>query len=358
MKRLFVCNNPYQIVVSVLIANSLEGENSIIITDNFRNSISIYKNIQGDTFFSNAYRAQINKIIFPKNPKDKAKKLFAALNCEAFLKKAFGKQLSMLNYFDELYYNNDDLFLYNLVGHCYKYNKKIEIFRYEEGYSSYIREYCSLNAQKLFNIKHIKNKFRVMLKGMYYFYPDHVLFENVIPLKRISKKLDARFKNTVKNIFKINESSLNLNDKYIIFEESFFQDYGYNDDYKLYKEIIGRIGKDKVVMKLHPRSKTNRFQDLGIEFLDCDGIPWEAFLLLCEFKNVKFITLASGSVINSRLMLGDNTKSYLLYKCVEKRIPSLNQEFEEFITTFNKDNSDGLYIPKDMTDFWKLIQRS
>ncbi|WP_420371293.1 polysialyltransferase family glycosyltransferase [Mediterraneibacter gnavus] len=257
-----------------------------------------------------------------------------------------------------MFYNNDDLFFYNLVSYCLKKNQKVKIFRFEEGYSSYIRPFCSLRAQYLFDKKHRNNPFKKLLCGMYYFYPDQILFQHSFHVENIERNLDLEVKKVIKNAFSItNNLEKNLDKKYIIFEESFFQDYGYNADVEFYRDIVKKIGSEKIMMKLHPRSRVNRFKDLGIEFLENSGVPWEAILLLNNFKDVRFITLASGSVINSRLMLGNSAESFLLYKCVTPAVPTLDNEFDKFVTNFKQTCGDNLYIPQSVEELYSIIEK-
>lgn len=357
IRRLYICNNPYQIIVSLLIAKKLHNSNDfedIMITDNFLHSKKIYINIKETSFFNKTFFVNINAILFPKTIKNRCQKIARVIKTDSFLKNIEGDKFDHLSY-DEIFYNNDDLFLYNLVLCCFRNNSKIKIFRFEEGYSSYLTPFCSPRAQKIFNLKNKHSTFIELLCGMYFFYPDKPLFKTKVELKKINGSVDSDFKHMIKTIFQIPNLKYDLDGKWIIFEESFYQDYGYNADIEFYKEIIENLGAKNIVVKLHPRSKTNRFCNMGVQIMINDGIPWEAIVLSNDFKNIKLLTLASGSVINSRLMLGDCTESYLLYKCIKPSVPTLDDRFEKFVTEFKDLFGKGVRIPNDMCEFYATL---
>lgn len=357
VNRLYICNNPYQVIVAILIAKQLHKDGdyrSIMLTDNFNDSKKVAENLENNSFFNKVYFCRINKILFPQKKLDKCKKVVLGILDETFINRAMKKEALDLGEYDEIYYNNDDLFLYSLISYCLKRNPQIEVFRFEEGYSSYIRPFCSMRAQAIFNKRHKNITFPQILSGMYYFFPESVLFKTSTPLKKIKKIISDEVKVLIKCVFPGAEKFRDIEGKWIIFEESFFRDFGYNADMVLYEDIIKEIGPEKVVVKIHPRSVVNRFKNLGVRVLENTGIPWEAILLLNNYKNVKFVTLASGSVINARLLLDDSTVSFLLYRCIDPAIPALEGNFEKFIDKFAEKHGEELYIPSNITDFFSI----
>lgn len=355
--RLFICNNPYQIIVSIMLTVQLDDRNvinDILITDNFNGGNKVFENLKKNSHFNNLYKAKINDILFPNNFPNKIKKFYYLFNEKKFLEGRVGKKFANSDY-DEIYYNNDDMFLYHIVANFYKKNKMLKVYRFEEGYSSYIRPFCSLRAQDFFNRKIRDKNFKELLAGMYYFRPEQVQFEAPAKLYNIKRTINDIVKETIRAAFPVENVNIDLENKLIIFEESFYKDHGYTSDEVLYKEIIDKVGSENIILKLHPRSTVNRFKKMNVRLLECGDAPWEAVLLLNDFKNVKLMSLASGSIINSRLMLGDETKSFLMYRCVDKPVPTLNDSFDRFICEFVKDNNKGLYIPNKLEDVYSYL---
>ena len=66
----------------------------------------------------------------------------------------------------------------------------------------------------------------------------------------------------------------------LIMEESMYTDHIMtgNADYVLYKAVRERYPDQNIVVKLHPRTKDNRFAD-EFQVMKSTGIPWEVYLL-------------------------------------------------------------------------------
>lgn len=108
---------------------------------------------------------------------------------------------------------------------------------------------------------------------------------------------------------------------------------------------------------MHPRSKKDRFTPEMIKTLQNDGIPWEAVLLSGAVGSKKFISLASGSIINSQLLLGKLGESWLLYRCTSQQIPNLNTEFEYFLKKLiDKGILTNLHVPDSFEDLERKLE--
>lgn len=361
MKRLFLVNTPYQLIVSTLLSYQLKRNNEtvddIIITDNFVNSATIIEKVIKTGYYNKVFYATINEYLFSKNVFCKIYKILTYF----FPKLSFWRKISNTFDFkyDEIYYNNDDLFFYNLISICTKSNSSLKVYRFEEGYSSYLNEFCSLFAQYICGIRDkikMQNTFVNVFKGVYLYEPILVMYKSNVPFLKLSREINNDIKNIITSFFDLGNQYSCISEKWIIFEESFYQDKGYNKDIVLYKKIIDFLGKENVVVKMHPRTKIDRFTPMGIRTLENDGVPWEVVLLSGNIQNKIFVSMASGSIINAKLLLGDSTDSWLLYKCTEEMIVSMNHDFEDFI---NKLNGKGvlinLKIPSSYKDLEQLL---
>lgn len=353
MRRVFLCNTPYQIIVALLINEERKCENDnsdIILTDNFAHSKEIVQRLSETNYFNNVYYAKINSVLFPKNKKNKIKKITYAFFPILNIKRVFCGDIGI---YDELYYNNDDIFLYSLSYYCLKKNNLLSIHRFEEGYSSYTTQYCSLNAQKIFDIYSKKNgckKFDVLLSELLYFEPTLLVFNTNKKISKINREINNHTREVIKKTF-LTCDLTEINGKWVIFEESFFQDTGYMDDYYLYENVISAIGSENVFIKLHPRTQENRFKNMGVKILEVAGAPWEALLLANPNLEVKCIALASGSIINARLMLGTKLPAFLLFKCVKKDIPAYSENFSIFVEKLLLAENVGITVV-DNVDEW------
>lgn len=362
MRRLYVCNTPYQILISLLLAFQLKGSeediSDILITDNFLQSKEITDRVSRVTYFEKVYYAKISNILYPRSFMKKISKFY-----DLFLVKH-----RLLNYinpllegiYDEIFYNNDNLFLYSLTAFVVNKNTNLKVYRYEEGYSTYMEPWCSLRGKKLCIIREkvmLKKTFDDVFCGLYVFEPTLLLYKLDKPILKISRIINDDIKHIISEIFEMKIAYNNLKEKWIIFEESFYQDHKINFDIMLYEKIFKILGKENVVVKMHPRSEKDRFSELGIHTIKSDGVPWEAILLSNKMHKKKYIALASGSIINARLLLGETEESYLMYKCLENPIPNLDSKFEAFIKKYaSGEQKEGLTIPDSLETFRRLIQ--
>lgn len=358
MRRLYLCNTPYQIILAILLASQLKkcekDTSDIIVTDNFVQSSTIVCSISDSGFFKNTYYAQINKVLFPKDFIGKIKKCKDFLLIKNNVQKFIEPKLK--GNYDEFFYNNDDLFMYSLVSILTDNNPEIRVYRFEEGYSTYINPWCSLRGKWLWKLRnkiYLKKCYDDVFCGLYVFEPSLLLYKLKAPVLTIERQISMQCKELICKIFKVDTIYKDLNERWIIFEESFYQDSNYNFDLELYKKVISLLGKHDVVVKMHPRSKIDRFSEQGIHTIRSDGIPWEAVLISDKIKNKKYIALASGSIINARLLLGGNDESYLLYKCLEEPLPTLDNQFEDFLKKYiSMKGQKGIVVP----DSWKTLQ--
>lgn len=345
-----------------MIANQLHesgDKEDILITDNFVNSKKVTERVKRSGGFEKVYYSKVNAVLFPKTEREKIKKFMYLLCPQKMIKESINEGIWVQ--YDEVYYNNDDLFLYNVIFFLTKMNPNLKVYRFEEGYSSYISPFCSDNARKLTDIRNrfMKVKtFDEVFSGAFFFEPTLVMYNFRVPFLKISRQITSDLKEKVSKYFDITEQYRNIKEKWIIFEESFSEDIGFSEDVEIYGELNELLYED-MVMKLHPRTKNNRFEKLGIKTLKNDGVPWEAILISLDMSDKKFVAIASGSIINSQILLGNVGESWLLYKCINQNtIPLLNEKFQRFIKILlDGKGLKNIYIPESQNELIDMIRK-
>ena len=102
----------------------------------------------------------------------------------------------------------------------------------------------------------------------------------------------------------------------LFMEESHFTD-GHlpgNQDFQLYNEIRRRYPNKKCLVKLHPRTKVNRFAN-DFHVMKNSSIPWELYVLNMLNQNKEFIPqigIICSSMFSDKLMFGAEGKKILL----------------------------------------------
>lgn len=359
MRCLFCCSTPYQVMVATLLRFQCTEEDDtadLILTDTFTNYDVTGERIINSGVYNDVFYAYVKSFVVSKTISGKIEKFRNIyLPAYAIPDKARSKV------YDIVFFNCEDLFTFNITTFFKRKNRYCKIMRYEEGYSSY----TNLNGTSLKSKKAIEIRNRILwpdcsinIDGFYVFEPEMLLKRYSCLIKKIDRNVINKneYRRFIQCAFNTQNIANCYKEKIVIFEESFVNDGFDVDDIELFEQIIKRIGTEKIVVKLHPRSKVNRFSGLNVPVMKPDGIPWEAILLDLNTSNVTMIALGSGSVINGRLLAGDSTKAILLYKCLKKRPVAFDKNFDEFMARFHEKYGKDVFIP-DSYDYLMSVLR-
>lgn len=350
---LIIVNTYFQLIVAIsLKLNILKEENvDILLSDRSYNAKKIFYQLKRQNLFRNCYYADINFVSDKK--KNYFTKMLRVIYPNMILKHVNIKQYE----YDYLFFYNKDILTISILNKIYKVNKDIKVCRYEEGFGSYLED-TNLGTEKLFNVistlthKPTINKLTI---NYYCYNPDLMLLNKKFIFKELPKitREDSNFVNIANNIFEYNIESYNVyKRKYIFFEESFFCEGKDIDDLNLVLEIAKIVGKENLIVKLHPRNKIDRFKKYGIITNETVGIPWEIIQMNNDFSKNVFLTISSGSVLASRLYFNDKIKTYLLFNCTNKMSDMVTNNYFKYLDNVNKKfGLDNFVIPQNMEDF-------
>lgn len=360
-KILIIANTYFQLITAInLKLTKFKSEYvDIIITDMSVNHKKIAKNLKECNIFSDIKIVNCHRICYEVN---KLIRLYYLLNWKKALKN-FVEEYSYEEYTTLLFFNFD-VFTYSIYNKLYLLNNNIKVCRYEEGFISYIENYSDFYINRisrfLSKIKGTKSLEKNISK-FYFYHPRLVLFndnyeyETIENLNRNNKELLYILNKTFDYKHIINE----YNKKYIFFEESFYEDGRDIDDLELILKIADIVGKENILIKLHPRTKINRFDKFGILTNKTVGIPWEVIQMNNNFSDKVFLTISSGSVLASRLYFNDNIKTYLLFNCTERKSDMATDDFFEYLEKVKEEfGMKDFIIPKDKSEFFKMLRKN
>ena len=352
MKKLILVRTPYQLIVALYIKEQFCKKGDIvdlIVTETFNNNKIIVDRLTNLRIFNS-----INK-------KNKIKKLYYLLTFKPMIENIFGS----MNVYDEFYFWNYDSMIINLISYLFYKNNNLKVFIFEEGYISYFPLNEIFPERGMHKLMNVRNKLLGIKKinfnsidGYLFFNPKLSIFDTKIKKYEISRKSvnDKKMNENIKYIFDVKESTIkNYDKKIIIFEETALTENNF-DDINIILKIAEKVGKDNVLIKLHPRTKGDRFSKLGIKTLGSDGIPWEAITLTGDFSNKILIAIGSGSIVNYRLTYGKNMRAILLFKLFKTNLKYLSSNYDKF---WNKLKStypeSGIYMPETMEELDKIL---
>lgn len=357
MKKLFICETPFQIIVALNIKEQTSNNDlvDLILTDSFNGVLEIADRIRKMKIFNEVFTVNINI----NNKLKKLKKLGFVFCTKKYLEKVSKNNFQI---YDELFFWNYDSLTTSIRSYLYRKNKNLKVFLFEEGYISYF-PYSSFKRETLLmKIITMKNRIykislsRNNIDAFFLYEPDLLLYDCKIPIRKIDKSFiyTEEFKNNIKNIFNLKEVNEKYDRKYIIFEE-YHPEY---DDENIFHKIIEKVGNNNVIIKLHPRRKENRFENENVKIITSDGIPWEAVALLGNFSDKILISIGSGSITSHRILLGENMHAYLLFKFMGSKLREFSDDYISFWNSIeSKDESKGVHIPVDENNFFEMLEK-
>lgn len=368
MRKLLICESALQIIIAAMLKFDISQEGDvtdIIITDGYNGSKEIAGRITETNFYNHVYYAETRSILFPQNWREKCIKLYHLFFYGKSVLKVTGSELPD---YEEVYAWNYDMFTANIRSVLKKKNPKLQSFVYEEGFISYMPYEKILplyTNEKIINLRNhllrIGNVTREDIRGLYLFEPECLMEKVRYPVYQITRQAleKEEFKQFVEYVFNAKKRAEKYNRKYILFEEGFVHNHPEIDDYDLFKKIIDCVGAENVIIKLHPRTKINRFKELGVIVFEADGIPWEAIAFAENMSDKVLIAIGSGSITNCRLMYGSNIESYLLFKFVETHIDHFGPEYDDLWGKLDALGSERrLHIPQSEAIFFDMLRKT
>lgn len=357
MKRvLFYADTYYQSMICVNLAKSSYSncDNYLILSDMSVGMDVLSQRLGAEDIFTNVIFASIYRQ--KKNTVDSFKNIIFS---NKYLKTILG-DYDFTYEFDSFLFCKFSLTTIAIIERLKRRNNDCSILRFEEGYSDYIfgTEFHNKTI-KLFNIKNLyKIDFNYVVNETLYFNPSFVDTKKItwkvgsLPTINRHSEMDLYKRIYLKNI-DLKEFDVSV----IFFEESFFQDGKEMNDLEIVLRIAEIVGKDNLLVKLHPRTRINRFEKYGIRTNKTTGIPWECIQYCTRYDDQLLISICSGSLLYPGVLYGDFRNTALLYNCVpEKNIQNF-LEYKKYITNYCSTYKENkLFVPKSMEQMCEKLK--
>ena len=324
---LFLCNTPYQILVAMWMKHKcFPDENvDIIISDHMNGAENLCERMREYGQFRECYFVKSFAFSYHRVILSTGEKRLAQLVPSWFIRR-----------FINLKYRYKTVFLANVdkfSALLFNALKGAELFLFEDGLSTYsnsiIQAYESNynrmpEMDRLHFIFHRfffrEQKIYGSIKKAYLFNPEIAVWDDYFEKEKIPyiDENDYPFKEMCNKLFDYSDSS-EYDRKYIFMEESFVAD-GYEiNDVEIVEKISDLIGKDNIIVKIHPRNPENRFEKLGYKTNHNISIPWEVIAMnLSENDEKILVTISSACILNPLMIFNKRIKAYALLKCVDQ----------------------------------------
>lgn len=363
MKHILMKCETYTMIIAALqIKRCFISDDDIVdvmISDESRNSEKIVKNLKDLCEFRNVYYIKTKEKYKGGNFRKKIRKIFYVIENEKKASEYFG--IFKWKY-DEFYFCNFDITSNQIYWYLLKYNANIKCHRFEEGYSTYLvfNDYKVLSYfMKVVGFIARKKILEKNIADSFFYEPKLVAYKKNVKKRKIPsiKKENKDFVTCLNRIFEYSGQAEEFSKPFIFFEESFCVDKKeLINDYEVVMNIVRCVGKENIIVKIHPRNECNRFLKDGLQ-VGNSNIPWEIILLNGNFDNSLFLTISSGSVINSMTWNNCMMKTILLYKTLPVKPRICDKKYEYYVMSLMKIcNNNNFFIPNSIEEFKKIIK--
>lgn len=330
MKRdLFICNSVYQVLVALWLVymKGKDTPSDIILSDHMNNSESIAERLKDAGVFQKVYCVKSFDFARFRIRQTKKERICMSIFPNQFLRKF----VVLSDVYSSLYAANMDNFT-SLVLNALAHKKQdVKFYIFEDGMFTYSRlfeqdyrnTYIPVNGiiKKMLHALIYRNKTIFgNVDGMFVFNPDNMFWHPTFKVEKMAKisRCDANFRSICNCVFGYNEYCDTYDRKYIFLEEAFYAEGNPVNDLEVIEAFAGLVGKENIMVKIHPRNPVNRFRQLGYKTNENTSIPWEVILMnVGEITDSILVTVSSSAALNPILIFGMDIQVRSIYNCVD-----------------------------------------
>lgn len=329
MRRVLITvNTYYQLILAMQLKSTLLKEDyvTLLLSNHSANSESVFLRLKEEHFFDEVVYVKSKGVIHDRKWYTKCLEVIqislSSSNQYAF----YLEDVKDLHY-DEFINYNLEIDTYGLFSILSNYNKKLKYSSYEEGILSYNNIFY--DSKKFKFIRAVRKLFKKPTILDYYdtfycLYPR--MYEgalNTIQIPPISAK-DTELKEATANVFQVKQNIDYSKYKCIYFESVYDMEGRGIGEKEIVLKIAETIGKDKVLIKKHPRSNDADYEKMGMDIDDNSAVPFEAIQLNNDLSGCVLVSAMTGSVLSVNAMLEKPSKSWMTYPLTRyKEIDSL-----------------------------------
>lgn len=327
-RQLFVCNSVYQIFVVLWIKYVYyqEERSDLVISDHMNGARTLVDSIKKVGAFDQVYYVESNAFAKHKIALHRKQRIIMSM----FPNRALKSFVKLDEKYSELYVANVDYFSQLLFDALAHRDSKLKFIIYEDGLFTYSRLYeedykstyipvKSLIKKMIHSVVYRKKTIYGNVTKLMVFNPENMAWIPEFHVEQLKKidSYDDTFRKICNQVFSYDKSTDVYDRKYIFLEESFFAEGAQIDDLEVIEKLAERVGRDEIMVKIHPRNPHNRFSELGYKTNQDTSIPWELILMNVDMSDKVLITISSSSILNPILVLGQGVKAYSIYECVD-----------------------------------------
>lgn len=366
MNKIIFCQTPFQVIVALLIREQYSNNAhrfDMVIVNSFSGYEKIAIKMQEKNVFDNVYTAEVKDLILAKGKLNNIRKAGYILAPRRLIKKYLP---DVAEEYDEMFCWNYDAFTasFRIV-----YSNKISQIKlnvFDEGYITYLPVSDTIPKKGFMKIIDILNLLRGMpsikRENVYAYYllePQAAFFQTDAPIYEINRKQknEKDFVELIDYLFDATDEVKKYDRKYILLEEALLANLPDINDEQVFDNIINAVGKENVIVKLHPRTNKDRFTEKGVKTIGQSGVPFEALALCGDFSDKVLIGISCGTIPTYRMLFGEDFDGYMLFKYVKPNVPWFKDKYIEFWNRLEVPvGKRGIHFPNTEKELLDLLR--
>lgn len=337
-KILILCYTDAQILIAIQMKLTIfcNDEMDIIICDHFKCSKMLYTNLSELSLFRKVIYCETNVMEYRQSGMKDVLNTFQF----QFMNKGHTLfSLGLSKKYDEIIFHNFTYFLYILFDY---YGKPLSGTRFscmEEGILSYNQRLEVGKRVKILNwVNGRKNNIFTRIDKYYCFCPSFRKKRNereIIEIPSVKTTME-QFLGIIDQIYEY--KPLHIDEKFIFFGNSMCTDGTCRQEPDVIKRIAEHVGKDNLIVKVHPREQKEIYQNTGVRIMENASLPWEVYYLNCNFESKIFLSTVSNAFLNAFLLKGEDAEGIFLFSLIEgnEYIQQRGREITEMLNAMHE----------------------
>lgn len=339
---LLLVNTHSQLFIGVFLKLTLYTNDviDVIISDQISRYSDIAKQLEETKLFDKVFAIRTQEATYSQNKWRDVIDLFTV----NFLNKADYQNsgIKINKIYDQFLFFNFSMPVYVIFDICMKRNRELKCLLIEEGILSYahigkfegfrtnLTEKFRGKIGKFINKRSLYDYVSAIYCCNEYACKELMNYRNIDILKIPRKeKVVKRAINILNSIYNFKNLELRIDKKFIYLGSYLSELQDQMTEYKLIREISQKVGKENLLLKLHPRMEKDKYEHLGIEISTESSLPWEIIQMnISSGKEVCVISLASGSVLNAETLFGNGVKGFFIFPCAEWKDETVHRQIE------------------------------
>lgn len=290
----------------------------LVLSDHSRNAKEVSRKLQAAFLFEEVFYIESRKIDYREinNIRDINLQIQCILNSVQGI--SFYAQLQNLKNVDEFIYFNLMITTLNIFSVLQKGNKNLSCSFMEEGIFSYGCTQCKISGIRKGSVCKIRSLLgkKILIEStsfFYCFYPE--IYKGFFrPIAIPTLHQNEEFLSILNMIFPIDKKTMTYDKKYIMLTSVYdFEGGEPVGEFELAQKIAKIVGKDNLLIKLHPRDFRTIYEDAGFNVDRNSTYPWEVIQLSLDFSSKVLLTINSGGVMSISMLTEKSPSIFFLY---------------------------------------------